>query len=389
MSGDTRAIDFDAHNTEVSVVMESYEAGRPTRVPLRFGINPRYTMFDHPANPRNITFEQYSIIPDLMIERQIEHQAWVRTHIPQDSAMGMPEDGWEVYVDFQNYYEAAWYGAEVHYYDGQVPDTRPMLSDERTKWSIIERGAPDPFSHAGAARWSDVHEHMLRRMEEGREYMGLPITTVAPPMMGTDGPVTVACNLRGAAEFMMDLIDDSEYAHALLTFITDTNIDRLKSYRERYNQEQRPESGMIADDSILLLSTSMYESEILPYHRKLYDELFGAGPHGIHLCGDATRHFPLIMDRLNVRTFDTGYPVDFSRLRETLGPDVEIMGGPSVPFLENASPEQVRRECRRILESGIMEGGRFILREGNNLAPGIDQDNLWAMWDAVHDFGTY
>ncbi|HQI75774.1 MAG TPA: uroporphyrinogen decarboxylase family protein, partial [Candidatus Latescibacteria bacterium] len=49
----------------------------------------------------------------------------------------------------------------------------------------------------------------------------------------------------------------------------------------------------------------------------------------------------------------------------------------------------VRAEVKRILGSGIMEGGRFVLREGNNLAPGVPMENLRAMWDAVHEFGTY
>jgi uroporphyrinogen-III decarboxylase len=36
-----------------------------------------------------------------------------------------------------------------------------------------------------------------------------------------------------------------------------------------------------------------------------------------------------------------------------------------------------------------MEGGRFVLREGNNLAPGIPLENLWAMYDTVKEYGVY
>jgi uroporphyrinogen-III decarboxylase len=109
----------------------------------------------------------------------------------------------------------------------------------------------------------------------------------------------------------------------------------------------------------------------------------------MHLCGDATRHFKTIRDELNVWNFDTGYPVDFGWLRKELGPEMEIYGGPSVPFLRLATQDAVRDEVKRILESGIMESGRFVLREGNNLAPGIPMENLRAMWDAVHEFGSY
>jgi uroporphyrinogen-III decarboxylase len=88
-------------------------------------------------------------------------------------------------------------------------------------------------------------------------------------------------------------------------------------------------------------------------------------------------------------SFDTGYPVDFKWLRGSVGPDVQIYGGPSVPFLECATPDEVTDEVERILCSGIMEGGRFVLREGNNLGPGVSLENAWAMYDAGKKFGVY
>jgi len=133
----------------------------------------------------------------------------------------------------------------------------------------------------------------------------------------------------------------------------------------------------------------MFRELILPYHRRFFNALYGEGPHSMHLCGDATRHFRTIRDELNVWSFDTGFPVDFTWLRKELGPDVEILGGPSVPFLETATPNQVTERVKEILGSGITEGGRFMLREGNNLPPGVSLDNINAMWYAVHEYSRY
>jgi len=36
-----------------------------------------------------------------------------------------------------------------------------------------------------------------------------------------------------------------------------------------------------------------------------------------------------------------------------------------------------------------MEGGKFILREGNNLAPGTPEENVAAMCAACKKFGRY
>jgi hypothetical protein len=95
-----RELDFEQHNEEVKQVWQAYRVGKPIRVPVIFGINVRFTMWLPEVNPRKITFEQYFFDPQTMLERQIEHIFWVRYNIPQDAEMGLPKDGWHVWVDF-------------------------------------------------------------------------------------------------------------------------------------------------------------------------------------------------------------------------------------------------------------------------------------------------
>ena len=91
----------------------------------------------------------------------------------------------------------------------------------------------------------------------------------------------------------------------------------------------------------------------------------------------------LLRDELGAYEFETGYPVDFGWLRRELGPEVLIHGGPSAIMLRQASPAEIRTETKRILDSGICDGGRFVLREGNNLAPGTPLANLAAMYETA------
>jgi len=382
-------IDIDAHNAEVKEVWDAYRRRQPIRVPIIFGINPRYTMFNHEANPRGIDFEQYFSDPQLMMERQLEHQEWVRLNIPQDAEMGFPKEGWHVYVDFQNSYEAAWFGCEVRHYKDQVPDTVPLLQDEKKKNLLFDQGIPDPFEGGWMKRNWEYYDYFMDQKEKGFTWKGLPLLGATPTGFGTDGPLTMACNLRGASEFFTDLLDDTEYALQLLEYITEATITRIQAYRKRFSQPLKTQGWGFADDSIQLISMQMYEDLIFPFHKRLVDTFSEGGPNSIHLCGDSTRHFPFLAEHLNIQSFDTGYPVDFAWLRQALGPEVEFWGGPSVPFLQQATPESVRDEVKRVLGSGIMEGGRFVLREGNNLAPGIPLENLWAMYEAGKEFGRY
>ncbi|MCL6520474.1 MAG: hypothetical protein K6T99_11655 [Armatimonadetes bacterium] len=381
-------MDFKLHNQEVKEVWDAYHAGKPIRVPVVLGLNVRYYLFTPWLNPRQITFKEYSENPELMLETQLEFQYYVRHNLLFDAEMGMPREAWPaVYVDLQNTYEASWFGCPVRYYDGQVPDTEPILTDDR-KRLLFDKGVPDPFKDGSMEKNLRFYE-ILKEKIKNFTFMGLPISDVIPSGLGTDGPFTAAASLRGATEICMDIYEDPQYVHELLDFITEATIIRIKAWRKMLGYEIKPRCWGIADDSIQLISCEAYREFVLPRHKRLFEELAGAGPHSIHLCGDATRHFKIIRDELNVMTFDTGFPVDFGSLRQELGPDVQINGGPSVQFLLRATPAEVREEVRRILSTGIMNGGRFVLREGNNLAPGTPVENVNAMYIAAREFGKY
>lgn len=103
-------------------------------------------------------------------------------------------------------------------------------------------------------------------------------------------------------------------------------------------------------------------------------------------AGKPIRHFKTLRAEINVQEFETGFPVDFGKLRRELGPEVLIHGGPNIMLLLNGTPEAVREETRRILNSGIAEGGRIILREGNNLALRTPFINLDAMYQEARQF---
>jgi hypothetical protein len=63
--------------------------------------------------------------------------------------------------------------------------------------------------------------------------------------------------------------------------------------------------------------------------------------------------------------------------------EVSCAATPRAIFLQPATPDEVRPETGRILNSGICDGGRSVLHEGNNLAPGTPSANLEAMYEAA------
>ena len=373
-------------NEEKKAVWDAYHARKPIRVPVNFSVNPRVILLDPLLNPEGLTFRDYFTDARAAVKIQLRFMDYGPSFLSRfsDFPAGAPKE-FNFYVDTQNIYDAAYFGCPVHFRDGQVPDISPILTgaDKNKLWDFdLDHPLENPFIQRCYARHEALSAEAAKLSEPGVKF------AVNPMQMGFDGPMTIAVQLRGF-EFLTDMIEDPQYAVRLMTFIARGAEVRIRAMAQRAGQEcfQGPGGGM-ADDSIQMISTDMFREMVLPIHRRWYG-LSGPGPHGMHLCGDATRHFPILRDELNVQSFDTGFPVDFTWLRKALGPDVEISGGPPVSLLLGGTSEQVYRRVKEILASGIIEGGRFVLKEANNLPPRCPEANLVAMYQACLDHGNY
>jgi len=389
-------VDAARHNDEVERVWQAYRDGKPYRAPVTLSGSISNLLCNPAINTTGYTFRDFFEDPRAQIAAQLAYQRWWRFNVLCDQPMGFPKNGWQVNVDLQNSYEAGWMGCPLHYLDESLPDTVPILGER--KEHLHDLAPPDPLRGNLLGRAMEFFDYMQEHCP-GMEFEGLP---VLPPQTipgeGTDGPFTLAYKLRGATELCMDVAEDPEYVHQLMAFVTENTIRRMKAIRQ-WRWSRRPESPDarqfrragwgFADDAIVLLSPSQYREFVLPYHRRLAEEFSDGGPISIHLCGDASRFFALMRDELRVRSFDTGFPVPWERLRKEVGPDVEIRGGPSIALLQSGPPERIKEEVRRICSSGIMQGGRFILREGNNMAPRTPVEHIEAMYEAGQRYGRY
>jgi uroporphyrinogen-III decarboxylase len=377
--------DFSRHNEEVKKVWDAYRAGRPVRVPLLLTANTRTWLLDPALNRAGISWKAFVSDPELMFETQLKFREYLAFHIPQDVEMGLPAQGWSVFVEFHNVVEEAWLGSPLRYPENQVSVSVPAFAGER-KWAVFERGFPGPFDDI-FGRMREFYEHFQEKARSF-EYLGRPISVLPPTALGTDGPLTIANGVRGP-EIFEDLLNDEAYYHRLMDFITEATIRRIRAWREALHLDPRPRNGFFADDAVQFLSLQTYREKVLPYHHRLLAELFGEGPHAMHLCGNVQRHLPVIAWELNVNSFDTGFPIRWETLRDEVGEGVEILGGVTVMDLLACRPAEIRAKARQILESGIKRGGRFILKEANNLAPCTPPENIAAMYEAVKMWGRY
>ena len=367
-------------------VWKSYRAGTPSRTPVLLSTNNRVFMPVPELNAPRLRYRDVFSDPEAMLLAQLWHQyvARMRHHLFCDYETDLPEV-WKVTAHYQNVYEAAFFGAPIEYRGDEVPDTSPPYAGSR-KERVFDVDVEHP-TEKGFFRQAIDMTHALERLARDRTFWGRPIRIEPYLPIGTDGPLTVAMNIRGQ-EILTDFTEDPDYVRSLFDFVVTAALTRHRAFRSYWGVEARADEGVgMADDSIALIGAAQYREWVLPHHRKWFQSLDPEGrrPRSIHLCGDAQRHFRTIRDELGVRSFDTGFPVDFARVRAELGPDVEVLGGVEVALLLTGTPEAVYRRARTILGSGIRTGGRFVLREANNLPPAVPWANLAAMYRAAFD----
>ncbi len=379
-------MEWPVTNPEKQRVWELYYAGRPERVPVALRTNDRVYMLDSRFNRERLTYHDLFTNAQAMLIAQLRWQYVLRTyyHYYCDQPVGLPEC-WQVSVFLHNTYEAWALGCPLRLEPGQVPDTVPCYTDDR-KWAIFDIDIERPLQLPSFRRAIELTEQMME-LARGMEFFGRPVEVLPYLQTASDGALTVALNLRGV-EFLTDLVEDADYADRLLAFITQAAVNRVRALLAYWGRRLNGELWL-ADDSVVTISTATYRERVLPYHRYFYDSLDPGHKlkRVFHLCGDAARFFPIIVEACNVDSIDTGFPIDLARLRRAVGPDVEICGGVEVGLLLKGTPQQVRERTRQVLESGVTAGGRFVLTEANNLPPCVPEENLDAMYRAAVEFG--
>ncbi|MHC4886141.1 MAG: uroporphyrinogen decarboxylase family protein [Planctomycetota bacterium] len=379
-------------NEEKQAVWDAYNKRRPMRVPVRWNVNPRIILLDPALNPEGYSFEAYCNDPQILMTVQSRFQEYVAMELGKtcDTVCELPEQ-WTFHVDLQNIASVACLGGTVEYRDGQVPAVEPFLAID----DIDSFVSQDPGCQFASAFMQDrlrFHKELTAAARDF-SYLGRGGAVAPVSLCLGEGHLTTALSLFGP-DFLTTLAGEPEEADRVFGFLNASGLALEKALVEYFGgpYEKQRHVGF-ADDSVQLISTDMYEEWVLPWHERMYAARTlpaeKGGARSIHLCGDATRHFPLIKERLGVSAFDTGFPVDFGWLRRSLGPEAEISGGPPVPVLQNGTPDEVAATTREILESGIMEGGLFILQEGNNLPPCCPMENLAALYETCLEYGVY
>jgi uroporphyrinogen decarboxylase len=202
------------------------------------------------------------------------------------------------------------------------------------------------------------------------------------------GPFSLACEIRGMSNFMMDLAlaEKPEQIHKLLDFC------RQATMRYALAQiEQGAHCTSIGDSPSGpdLLSPKHYRQYAYPHVKRLVADLRARGIMlAYHICGNAT---PIIGDMVSTGAaiIEIDQKSDKRMCKEAARGKATLLG-PIDPseVLANGTPELVREKCREALEI-LAPGGGFILGPGCALPATTPDENIDALIETAKEHGCY
>ena len=197
------------------------------------------------------------------------------------------------------------------------------------------------------------------------------------------GPFSLACEIRGLENLMMDLAKGKELdkVHQLLDF--------CRQVTERFalaQIEQGAHATSIGDSPSGLVSPKYYREFAYPYVKRLLSNLKKKDIIlSYHICGNST---PIIHDmvKTGAAIIEVDQKADQKICKAAAAGKATLLG-PIDPseVMALGTPELVMEKCKEALEN-LSPGGGFILGPGCALPPDTPYENINAMIETANRF---
>lgn len=192
--------------------------------------------------------------------------------------------------------------------------------------------------------------------------------------------------LRGTKGIMMDMYQRPDKLQAAMERVTPIIIDRTVDAANAsgspvviFTLHKGPGGFM---------SNKQFETFYWPSLKKVMLGLIEEGLVPMPFAeGDYTPRLEIIKDMPRGKVIWHFETMDMARAKEVIGDNACIAGNVPSSLLCTGTPEQVKKECRRLIET-CARGGGYILTGAAAVDHG-NPENLRAMMEAAKEYGTY
>ena len=210
-----------------------------------------------------------------------------------------------------------------------------------------------------------------------------------------NGIFEISCWLRGMQNFLVDMLSEEAFAHALAEKVLEVQLDWYGYVLDEIGEYvDIVETG---DDygtqNSLMLSPECLEEFILSRRKRLNDMIREKAPHAkifLHSCGSIKRCIPALaacgVDILNpVQT--AAADMDPFVLKKEFGSRICFHGGVDTQRALRGSVREVKDEVKKMLDALYHDGG-YILTSCNHIQNDIPVENIIAMFEAAKEYSA-
>jgi MtaA/CmuA family methyltransferase len=260
------------------------------------------------------------------------------------------------------YRETEGFGAEIVYVKDGVPRcVRPPLADDPDLGKLAK---PDP---ARSVRMADrvAAVASFSRLARDSSILGW-----------VEGPAAEAADLRGVENFLVDLMDDPDYAGDLMDLAVDNAI-RFAEAQIRAGCDMVGMGDAIASQ----IGPALYEEFVLEREKRLVRAIQAMGAKAkIHICGDITPLLPGLAE-IAPDVLDCDHMVSLAQARRAMPAGTVLTGNlDPVSEVQRGTPASIRAAVARAYAEA---GNPFFVNAGCEIPPGTPAENLRALCEPI------
>jgi uroporphyrinogen decarboxylase len=202
--------------------------------------------------------------------------------------------------------------------------------------------------------------------------------------------------LRGYAEWLMDLLENPEFACCMMDFVADIWIkiaeNALNSTGD--NVDVVAWGDDVAIQEATLMSPKVYRELIKPRHRRMIEAVRSRSNAKIHYhsCGSV---YAILEDLIEIG-IDALNPIQISArdmdpatLKREFGDRLAFWGGIDTQrVLPYGNPTEVREEVRKTIDC-LGKGGGYVLAGVHNIQGDVPPENIVAMFEEGRNYSIY